>query len=119
VRPARETFDFSSPEEFEERASDLARRLAPRLEGKGFFVRVHLRGFPGRLSAKDAERLLGSIILHELEHEHEHEPSPRGPGRITFEDPDAVLSVDTVGDRTGMSLWGREELRRYSFLGLL
>jgi tRNA(Ser,Leu) C12 N-acetylase TAN1 len=37
---------------------------------------------------------------------------------VVFDDPDAILSVDTVGDRAGLALWTREELRRYPFLGL-
>jgi tRNA(Ser,Leu) C12 N-acetylase TAN1 len=111
VRPARETFHFHSPEEFEEKARMLARSIAPRLAGMGFFVRVHLRGFKGRPSAKEEERLLGDAILDSV--------SPGPSGRITFERPDAILGVDTVGDRAGMSLWTADELRRYSFLGLL
>lgn len=111
VRPARETFRFQSPEEFEEKAGQLARALAPGLAGKGFFVRVHRRGFKGRLSTKEEERSLGEAMLESV--------PPDAPGRISFEDPEAVLAIDTVGDRAGMSLWNREELRRYPFLGLL
>jgi len=37
---------------------------------------------------------------------------------VAFDDADAVLAVDTVGDRAGMALWTRDDLRRYPFLGL-
>lgn len=40
------------------------------------------------------------------------------PGRISFDDPDAILAVDTVSNRAGMALWNRDELRTYPFLGL-
>jgi hypothetical protein len=40
------------------------------------------------------------------------------PGRIVFDDPDAVVVVEAVGDRAGLSAWGREDLQRYPFLHL-
>ena len=33
-----------------------------------------------------------------------------------FEDPDCVLLIETVGQRGGLALWTREELKRYPFL---
>jgi tRNA(Ser,Leu) C12 N-acetylase TAN1 len=111
VRPVRETIHFQSPEEFETKARELALGLADRLAGKSFHVRIHRRGFKGRLSTKDEERLLADAILARL-------ASTGKPARVVFDDPDAILSVDTVGDRAGLALWTREELRRYPFLGL-
>ena len=40
------------------------------------------------------------------------------PGRITFDDPDAIIAVETVGVQAGLSLWTREDLRRYPLLHL-
>jgi hypothetical protein len=40
------------------------------------------------------------------------------PGRITFADPDAILALETVDCRAGLSLWSREDLQRYPFLHL-
>jgi tRNA(Ser,Leu) C12 N-acetylase TAN1 len=40
------------------------------------------------------------------------------PARVTFEDPDFIVAVETVGQRAGMSLWSREELQRYPFVRL-
>jgi tRNA(Ser,Leu) C12 N-acetylase TAN1 len=111
VRPVRETFHFQSPEEFEAKARELALGLAERLAGTSFHVRIHRRGFKGRLSTKDEERLLADAILASL--------SSRGAtARVAFDDPDAVLAVDTVGDRAGLALWTREDIHRYPFLGL-
>jgi tRNA(Ser,Leu) C12 N-acetylase TAN1 len=39
-------------------------------------------------------------------------------GEITFEDPDAILALETVGTRAGLSLWTREDLQRYPLLHL-
>ena len=40
----------------------------------------------------------------------------RRPGRTNFDDPDHVIDIETVGNRAGLSLWSRDDLRRYSFL---
>ena len=40
------------------------------------------------------------------------------PGHITFEDLDAILAVETISQRAGLSLWTREKLKRYPFLHL-
>jgi tRNA(Ser,Leu) C12 N-acetylase TAN1 len=111
VRPVRETFHFQSPEEFETKAKELAQGLAERLAGKSFHVRIHRRGLKGRLSTKDEERSLADAILASLS-------SSGASARVAFDDPDAVLAADTVGDRAGIALWTRDDLRRYPFLGL-
>lgn len=111
VRPVRETFHFQSPEEFETKASELALGLSEKLAGTSFHVRIHRRGFKGRLSTKEEERSLADPILARLS-------SSGASARVAFDDPDAVLAVDTVGDRAGMALWTRDDLRRYPFLGL-
>ena len=111
IRPVREMFHFQSPEEFEDKARDLALSLADGLGGKSFHVRIHRRGFKGRTSTKEEERLLADAILDRLS-------QSGAPARVAFDDPDAVLAVDTVGDRAGLSLWTRDDLGRYPFLGL-
>jgi tRNA(Ser,Leu) C12 N-acetylase TAN1 len=111
VRPARATFHFRSPEEFDELARRVALVWAPRLLGRSFHVRMHRRGFAHQLSSQQEEGFLDQLLLEALE---------RGgdPGRIAFDDPDAVLAVDTLGGRAGLTLWSREELLRYPFLGV-
>jgi adenylyl- and sulfurtransferase ThiI len=111
VVPIRSTFPFQSPEEFEARARNAALAFLPELVGKGFHVRMHRHGFKGRLSSQAEERLLGTVLL-------EAQEKAGIPGRITFEDPDAILAVETVGNQAGLSLWTREDLRRYPFLRL-
>jgi tRNA(Ser,Leu) C12 N-acetylase TAN1 len=111
VVPVRSTFTFQSPEEFEVRARDAALAFLPELAGKGFHVRMHRHGFKGRLSSQAEERLLGTVLLEALE-------KAGTPGHVTFEDPDVILAVETLGNRAGLSLWTREDLRRYPFLRL-
>jgi tRNA(Ser,Leu) C12 N-acetylase TAN1 len=112
VRPARATFGFRSPEEFEELSRRVALAWAPRLVGQRFHVRMRRRGFRGRLSSPREEHILDDELLGALGRAGE-------PGSLSFDqDPDAILAIDTVGDRAGLALWSREDLHRYPFLGL-
>jgi tRNA(Ser,Leu) C12 N-acetylase TAN1 len=107
--PLQQTFTFSDKAEFELQAQALALEFAPRLEGLSFHVRMHRRGHHNEMSAQTEEQFLDHVLLAELER--------RGaPGRITFDDPDAILDVETVGNLAGMSLWTREDLNRLPFL---
>ena len=109
--PLTRTFSFRSPEDFEEKSREVVLAWAPELAGKGFHVRMHRRGFKGRLSSLDEEHFLDHVLLEALE-------KTGTPGRITFDDPDAIVAVETIGQRAGLSLWTREELRRYPFIRL-
>lgn len=107
VMPAQHAFDFGTAEEFEARSREVARAWAPKLAGKSFHARLHRRGLKGVLSTPREERLLDDALLSA------HEPA----GPIDFADPDAVIQVETIGGRAGMSLWTREDMRRHPFLG--
>lgn len=109
--PLKETFIFQSVEEFEQKAKESVIRLAPAVAGKSFYVRIRRRGFKGRISSPEEERLLDAALLDEL--------GKRGlPAEVSFHDPDAVIAVETVGTRAGISLFTREELKRYPFIKL-
>lgn len=109
VAPADRTVSFQSAGEFEERAAETVRSLAGALAGCSFYVRVHRRGFGGSLSSHEQERSLAEAIFGVLEE--------RGAtAEVDFDDPDAVVAVEIVGPRAGLSVWTREELRRYPFL---
>jgi len=109
LAPAQQTFDFNGPEEFEERLALTARTWLPDLAGRSFHVRMHRRGFKGRLDSRREEQRLGGHLMDELE--------ARGtPATVDFDDPDAIIAVDTVHHRAGVSLWTREDLRRFPFL---
>jgi len=111
VAPVSRTFVFQTPEEFEIKAKEAALPWVPELGGRSFHVRMHRRGFKGRLSSQDEERFLDACLLDHLEQMGD-------PGRISFEDPDAILALETISQRAGLSLWTREELKRYPLLKL-
>ncbi len=109
VAPATETFCFDSVEEFEQRAKAVAEAWADRLAGHSFHVRMHRRGFKGQLSSLQEEQLLDQAMIEAT--------AARGaPARISFEDPDMVICVETIRGWAGMGLWTREELERYPLL---
>jgi tRNA(Ser,Leu) C12 N-acetylase TAN1 len=109
IAPAANVFDFATTAAFEEKAREVVLRLVPELVGKGFHVRMHRRGHKGVLNSHEEERLLNHVLLDALQ-------VAGTPGSLAFDDPDAIIAIDTVGDRAGVSLWKREELQRYPFL---
>ncbi len=111
IVPVTATFSFQSPEEFETKAQEAVLDFLPLKEGKSFHIRMHRRGFKGQIRSLDEERFLDKILLEELVKLGE-------PGQITFEDPDAIIVVETVGQQAGLSCWNREDLQRYPLLRL-
>lgn len=108
VVPLTMVFDFRTPEEFRNRLRQAALELAPPLERKRFHVRMHRRGFKGRLTSPEEERALDDALLDWLR--------SHGGGQIDFEHPDAVVVVETVDNRAGVALVTREHMARYAFL---
>jgi tRNA(Ser,Leu) C12 N-acetylase TAN1 len=111
VIPVTSTFTFQTPEEFEAKAREAVLPWAPGLAGKGFHVRMRRRGFKGKLSSLKEEHFLDDILLASIE-------KTGIPGHITFEDPDAIIAVETVAQWAGLSFWSREDLERYPFVSL-
>lgn len=111
IVPVTRTFTFQNPEEFEERARETVAEWLSVLAGASFHVRLHRRGFKGRLSSMEEERFLDEYLLGKL--------SEAGiPGRIAFGDPDWIIVVETVGTEAGLSIWGREDRKRLPLLHL-
>jgi tRNA(Ser,Leu) C12 N-acetylase TAN1 len=111
IMPAQATFAFETIAEFEEKTRAIACQWADRIAGASFHVRLHRRrgGSPVKLSSQAEERSLDDSILERLRELGQ-------PGRLDFEDPDYVIDIETVGERAGMSLWSRDELKRFPFL---
>ncbi len=109
VVPATRTFNFQNAAEFEQHARTIVLQWVQQLAHKRFYVRLHRRGFKGVLSSPHEERFLDEAILDRLQ-------QLKTPGRIDFEDPEAVIDIETVDNRAGISLWTREEIRRFEFL---
>jgi tRNA(Ser,Leu) C12 N-acetylase TAN1 len=109
VAPVETTFTFSSAEEFEARGRAATAGYAPALAGKSFHVRIHRRGFKGRLSGHAEERALADSLLQAV--------SASGvAARVSFDDPDLVVAIETVGSQAGVALLSRDDLARHPLL---
>jgi hypothetical protein len=97
VAPATRAFDFSSAEEFRDQARLILLEWQSRLGGRAFHVRLHRRGAGHDLPTSDTERFLDDTLLDAMVAAGE-------PGKLSFTDPDAVIAIDTVDGRAGMSL---------------
>jgi len=111
VMPVTSRFSFQSPEQFEARAQEQVKPWLARLAGSAFHVRMHRRGFKGRLSSQHEELFLDYHIIDCLHMQQQN-------ARIDFVDPDLIIALETVGQDGGMSLWTREQRQRYSLLKL-
>jgi len=109
--PLQQLFNFQSVAEFELRSREAVLAWLPRLANARFHLRMHRRGFKGRLSSADEERFLDEILLRRL-------AEAGTPGKVDFVDPDAIIALETIGTQAGVSLFSRAELMRFSLLHL-
>jgi len=109
--PATHSFIFNSADEFEHKAREIILAWTPHLAGKSFYVRIRRRGFKGKISSPGEERLLDFILLESLD-------KAGTPGRITFDNPDVIIAIETIGTWAGLSLVNREDRERYPFIKL-
>jgi tRNA(Ser,Leu) C12 N-acetylase TAN1 len=109
VAPAMQQFEFHSAGEFKERTKSIVLGWAPGLGGKSFHVRLHLRGAGHDLHSTDMEKFLDDALV-------EATALTGTRARISFANPDAVIVIDTIGDRGGASIWTREELAQHRLL---
>jgi tRNA(Ser,Leu) C12 N-acetylase TAN1 len=109
VVPMSHTFNFRDHQVFGIRATEILSGWTDQLAGKTFHVRMHRRGFKDQLRSEDEERFLNTAIVDAT-------TQSGNPATVSFEDPDIVVAVETIGNQAGLSLWHREDLQRYPFL---
>jgi hypothetical protein len=109
--PMQRLFAFQTVEEFELRSRETVLEWLPRLANARFHVRMHRRGFKGKLSSVEEERFLDEFLLQSL-------AEAGTPGKVTFDDPDVIIALETIGTQAGLSIFGRDELRQFSLLHL-
>ena len=107
--PAQHTFRFDSLADLEVITRRVVDDCADDLEAATFHVRCHRRGRVNDIDTAEEEDFLGDAILRLL--------ADRGsPGRVSFDDPDVVIDIETLNDEAAMSLWTREDMSTYPFL---
>ena len=109
VFPAERCFDFSDAADFESKAREAALAWVPQLAGKSFHVRVHRRGRKRTLVSPDEERAVADALLGATR-------ETGTPARVAFDDPDAIVLVETIGGRAGIALRTREDYRQHPLL---
>jgi tRNA(Ser,Leu) C12 N-acetylase TAN1 len=109
VFAATRCFDFSNVAEFESKAREAALEWVPQLAGKRFHVRMHRRGRKGMLASPREERTVADALLDAIR-------ETGNPAHISFDDPDAIVLIETVSGRAGMALYTREDYRRHPLL---
>lgn len=107
--PVDRTFQFQNVEEFERTAKELVKPWVSRIAGKKFHVRMHRRGFKGKLSSQNEERFLDEFLLDEAA-EAGH------ASKVDFGDPDLIISLETLGQSAGVSLWEKKDFSRLNRL---
>ncbi len=109
IAPALVAFDYENDESFESQAIAAAVPWLSRLDGGSFHVRVHRRGGGLSATASAQERRLGKALLDKLR-------DAGASAKISFDDPDFILSIDAIDGRAGLGLWTRDDLRHHRFL---
>lgn len=109
MAPAQFTFEFESPEEFQDRVKSYLLELVPKLAGRSFHVRLHRRGLSLDLRTPEAERRFDEFVV-------EVAAKSGASARIGFNDPDVVIVIDTIDTRAGIAMWTREDLDRHRLL---
>lgn len=111
VMPVEHAFVFQDPEEFERKACAAVAGWVGQLAGHSFHVRMHRRGFRQRMTSQHEEQFLDHWLVEQTQR--------AGQGaRVTFDDPDYVVALETIGQRAGVSIWDRQARARFSFLKL-
>jgi len=109
--PVSEKFVFECADEFRSKSAAVVAPWAAELGGQRFYVRMHRRGFKGRLASDVEERRLGDILIS-------HAPHGSDRPSVCFDHPEIVIAVETVGNDAGLARFTASDLDRYELLRL-
>ena len=109
VLPAQHTFHFDSLADLEATTVNVVDEWLEDLNGATYYVRCHGRGRVNDLDPTEEEDFLGDAIQRLLAVRHES-------ARVTFDDPDIVIDIETLNDEAAISMWTRDDLDAFPFL---
>ena len=109
VAPPLRIFEFQSKIKVLDEAKRMVRDWSQEMNGWPFHVRLHRRGTKHNLGTQDTEHKLNDAVIEATQ-------KTGVPAKISFTDPDAVIAIDTIDERAGMSLWTREDMARHRLL---
>lgn len=108
VVPVARTFEFA-PDAFLGKLETAAEELAADVGAGTFMVRVERRGLPDAIHTQELERLVAEQLFRAAE-------AGGKTLQTSFDDPDYILAVETLGTGCGVALITRDCRRRYPFV---
>jgi len=105
VVPLERTFHFNLPD-FMDRLKETISPYAERIKDKKFYVRVKRRGHKGEISSQEVEKESAGFILETLEKAGKQ-------AHVKFDDPDAIIVVETIADWAGLAFITRQMKEKY------
>ena len=109
IVPIEKNFSFTLSN-FTDRLREIIAPYAEEIENNStFYIRVRRRGHKGEISSLEVEHEMDTFILETLERAGKQ-------ARISFEEPDRIIIIETIENRAGIGLITREMKERYSFI---
>lgn len=108
IVPLERTFYFRLPDFMDK----LKETISPYVEGvedKKFYVRVKRRGHKGEISSQEIEEEIAGFLAENLKKSEKQV-------HVSFEDPDVIIIVETVGNWAGVGSITREMKERYPLI---
>jgi tRNA(Ser,Leu) C12 N-acetylase TAN1 len=109
VSPAGFTFEFRSPQDFQNRVKAFLLEHVGKVAGRSFHVRLHHRGSKLELPTPEAERLFGEFIVAAT-------AKSGAAAHVGFTKADVVVVIETLNNRAAISMWNRGDLERHRLL---
>jgi len=88
---------------------EMLRGEADNVAGRSFYVRLERRGLKGVVHSPSVERAVGEALIT-------LSASRGSPARVTFNDPDVVVVIETTGNAVGVGFLTRELRAEFPFI---
>jgi tRNA(Ser,Leu) C12 N-acetylase TAN1 len=108
IVPLEKTFHFDLSD-FKDKLKEILSSYVDRIENKKFYLRVKRRGHKGEISSLEVEKEVADFIMGSLE-------KAGKKAQVSFNDPDCILIVETIGDWAGVGFITKEMKEKYSFV---
>jgi tRNA(Ser,Leu) C12 N-acetylase TAN1 len=108
IVPLEKTFLFDLSD-FKDKLKEILSSYVDRIENKKFYLRVKRRGHKGEISSLEVEKEVADFIMGSLE-------KAGKKAQVSFNDPDCILVVETIGNWAGVGFITKDMKEKYSFI---
>jgi len=108
IVPLEKTFHFDLSD-FKEKLKEILSSYVDRIENKKFYLRVKRRGHKGEISSLEVEKNVADFIMDVLEKSNKK-------AQVSFNDPDCILIVETIGNWAGVGFITKEMKEKHSLI---